>query len=51
MFEGSTADGNETTISVVDPLVDRAINFPNAAGTVAVSATNPVSLSAFGDKV
>ena len=36
VFEGSTADGNETTISVVDPTADRAINFPNAAGTVAL---------------
>ena len=35
-FEGSTADGNETTISVVDPTADRAINFPNAGGTVAL---------------
>ena len=36
VFEGSTADGNETTISVVDPTADRAINFPNAGGTVAL---------------
>jgi hypothetical protein len=36
VFEGSTADGYETTISVVDPTADRAINFPNAAGTVAL---------------
>ena len=36
VFEGSTADGNETTISVVDPTADRAINFPNPGGTVAL---------------
>jgi hypothetical protein len=36
VFEGSTADAYETTISVVDPTADRAINFPNAAGTVAL---------------
>ena len=36
VFEGSTADGYETTISVVDPTADRAINFPKAAGTVAL---------------
>ena len=36
IFEGSTADAYETTISVVDPTADRAINFPNAAGTVAL---------------
>ena len=36
VFEGSTADAYETTISVIDPTADRAINFPNAAGTVAL---------------
>ena len=36
VFEGSTADGYETTINVVDATADRAINFPNAAGTVAL---------------
>ena len=32
--EGSTADSFETVIGVVDPTADRAINFPNATGTV-----------------
>ena len=36
VFEGSTADGYETTINVVDATADRAINFPNAGGTVAL---------------
>ena len=36
VFEGSTADAYETTINVVDATADRAINFPNAAGTVAL---------------
>jgi hypothetical protein len=36
VFEGSTADSFETTVSVVDPTADRTINFPNASGTVAV---------------
>ena len=34
VFEGSTADAYETTISVVDPTADRAIEFPNVNGTV-----------------
>ena len=34
VFEGSTADAYETTLSVIDPTADRAINLPDAAGTV-----------------
>jgi hypothetical protein len=33
-FEGSTADGFETTLTVVDPTLDRTITFPNITGTV-----------------
>jgi hypothetical protein len=33
-FEGSTADGFETTIAVVDPTADRTITLPNVSGTV-----------------
>ena len=33
-FEGSTADGFETTLAVVDPTLDRTITFPNITGTV-----------------
>jgi cytoskeletal protein CcmA (bactofilin family) len=33
-FEGSTNDGNETTLIVVDPTADRTIYLPNASGTV-----------------
>ena len=36
VFEGSTADSFETTVSVVDPTADRTINFPDVSGTVAV---------------
>ena len=36
VFEGSTADGFETTLQVVDPTADRFITFPNAGGTVAL---------------
>ena len=34
VFEGSTADGNETTLAVTDPTTDRTITLPNATGTV-----------------
>ena len=34
VFEGSTANDFETTISVTDPTADRTITFPDAAGTV-----------------
>ena len=34
IFEGTTDDDNETTLSVVDPTADRTINLPNESGTV-----------------
>ena len=34
IFEGSTADDNETTLGVIDPTADRTINLPNASATV-----------------
>ena len=34
VFEGSTANDFETTISVTDPTADRTITFPDEAGTV-----------------
>lgn len=49
IFEGSTADANETLLTVIDPTADRTISLPNASGTVAVSASGAVSLSATGD--
>jgi hypothetical protein len=33
-FEGSTANGFETTLTVVDPTADRTITFPDATTTV-----------------
>jgi len=36
VFEGSTADGAETSLQVVDPTTDRTILFPDASGTVAL---------------
>ena len=44
VFEGSTANDFETTISVTDPTADRTITFPDAAGTVVLLG----SLSAAG---
>ena len=50
IFEGSTADDFETTVGVVDPTTpDKTINFPDASGTVAVSASAPATLSVLGD--
>jgi len=34
IFEGSTADSFETTITVTDPTADRTITIPNVTGTV-----------------
>ena len=38
VFEGSTTDGNETTLTVADPTADRTITLPNATGTVALTS-------------
>ena len=38
IFEGATADANETTLSIVDPTGDRTINLPNVSGTIPVLA-------------
>ena len=37
--EGSSADGNETTIAFTDPTADRTITFPDATGTIALLAS------------
>jgi len=34
VFEGSTADGFETTLAVTDPTADQTITLPNVTGTV-----------------
>jgi len=38
VFEGATADENETTLTIVDPTADRTINLPNQSGTLPVLA-------------
>ena len=45
-FEGSTADGNETVLGVVDPTGDNTINLANSSGTLipfAVASTTVIS--------
>ena len=39
VFEGATADGNETTLTVVDPTADRILTLPNETGTLITSAS------------
>ena len=39
IFEGGTADGYETTVTVVDPTADRTITLPNATDTLVGKAT------------
>ena len=38
VFEGSTVDDHETFINVIDPTADRAINFPDASGTISLTS-------------
>jgi len=39
IFEGSTDDGNETTLVASDPNADRTITLPNATGTIVLKDT------------
>jgi hypothetical protein len=44
VFEGSTADEYETTLTITDPTADRTITFPNLSGTVSLlDATETLS--------
>ena len=38
-FEGATANDFETTLAITDPTADRTITFPDATGTVALTAS------------
>ncbi|MBI3097543.1 MAG: shufflon system plasmid conjugative transfer pilus tip adhesin PilV [Planctomycetes bacterium] len=49
VFEGSSNDASETTLSITNPTSDRTITFPDAGGTVAVSASGNIALSAAGN--
>ncbi len=47
-FEGSTNDGFETLLTVVDPTADNTITLPNASGTVSlVTGTETLSNKTF----
>ena len=39
IFEGSTADAYETTLTVTDPTADRTVRIPNATDTLVGKAT------------
>ena len=41
VFEGTTDDANETTLTAADPTADRDIVLPNKSGTVALTADLP----------
>ena len=38
VFEGSTPDGNETTLTVTDPTADRTVTIPDATGTIVLDS-------------
>jgi len=38
IFEGSTGDNNETTLTVIDPTSDNTIQLPDKSGTVAMTS-------------
>jgi hypothetical protein len=42
IFEGSTGDGFETTLTVVDPTADRTITIPNETGTLITTSSSGV---------
>ena len=44
IFEGSTADDFETTLTVVDPTADRVITIPNESGTL-ITSTSAATVS------
>lgn len=46
VFEGSSADANETTLSVTNPTADRTITIPDASGTIAFRELEFNSISA-----
>lgn len=45
VFEGSTADAFETTLTVVDPTADRTISLPNSTGTLITTGDTGVITS------
>ena len=50
-FEGSTADTNETSLTVTDPTADRTITLPDSSGTVLTTGNSntPTTTTSSGD--
>lgn len=46
VFEGTTADANETTLTAEDPTADRSIVLPNKSGTIALTGDLPIDATA-----
>ena len=51
IFEGSTDDAYETTLTVTDPTADRTITLPNATGTLLVGSDGVVEGSMLNNDV
>jgi len=49
LFEGSLSNTFEGFLTLVNPTADRTWTLPNASGTIPVSASSPISISALGD--
>ena len=51
VFEGSSADDFETTLTVTNPTEDRTLTLPNATGTVALTSDITSAIDTFGGAV
>ena len=51
IFEGSTADAYETTLTVTEPTADRTLTLPNATGTLLVGSDGIVEGSMLNNNV
>ena len=51
IFEGSTDDAYETTLTVTDPTADRTITLPNVTGTILVGSDGVVEGSMLNNDV
>ena len=49
IFEGATDNAHKTTLGVIDPTGTRAINLPDASGTVALTTDIPDEVAGDGD--
>jgi hypothetical protein len=47
IFEGSSADANESLLTVADPSQDNTITLPDASGDIITDTTNPRDTKAF----